>query len=107
MFRDVAQPGSALDWGSRSPEFKSPRPDHLTPPSGGVSRFRARPRARARCDEPATAALAALRHVSVRGYHCIPAAITDHSRKLGPASVIGDNGEGCYRGWKTEPGTHL
>src|SRR6187549_3523052 len=29
--RDVAQPGSALAWGARGPEFKSRRPDHLSP----------------------------------------------------------------------------
>ena len=29
--RGVAQPGSALAWGARGPEFKSRRPDQLTP----------------------------------------------------------------------------
>ena len=28
FFRDVAQSGSAPEWGSGGPEFKSPRPDH-------------------------------------------------------------------------------
>ncbi|MEN9526963.1 MAG: hypothetical protein RLY56_914, partial [Pseudomonadota bacterium] len=29
--RDVAQPGSALAWGARGPEFKSRRPDQFEP----------------------------------------------------------------------------
>ena len=28
LSRDVAQSGSAPEWGSGGPEFKSPRPDH-------------------------------------------------------------------------------
>ena len=37
--RDVAQPGSALAWGARGPEFKSRRPDQYLrePPKMAVS----------------------------------------------------------------------
>ena len=39
--RDVAQPGSALAWGARGPEFKSRRPDHSKriPADSTVSAF--------------------------------------------------------------------
>ena len=35
--RDVAQPGSAPEWGSGGPGFKSPRPDHFINKIEGLS----------------------------------------------------------------------
>ncbi len=37
LCRGVAQPGSALAWGARGPEFKSRRPDHLNGRYGSAS----------------------------------------------------------------------
>ena len=109
----MAQSGSALDWGSRGPEFKSPRPDHFSPPQGGVFRSRSRSRSRSRDDRrvgPPSSSSASGgqgRHRSPRrtraceciadaaGNASVPAVIAEHSRRLHRLAVAAFSYEGC------------